>query len=326
MDFVLDNKNTLIFSTEKIANKEKFDYWVETVCEQLIFVNCERNTKGDFEGILRTNILNDMTFAEMHSVPQTFSRTKGQLSRMNYDSFIVSIPLTFSVNKSIGHRPLPSDKGDISFFDGSREQLLFVQDKIDALIMIIPKSTFMKYLPNPERFSGSLISTRTPAGFLASNYVRSIASQIGDMDTNLTSSIGDHMLQLFSLALNNTVDNAHNFSPAIRHSLFLQLKRYIETNLYDCNLTPQVIADAHRISLRYLYKIFEEEELTVNRFIMSRRLQKTKEALINSKNNHMSITAIALDYGFKDSSHFSRSFKKEFGFTAKEIRKQGVPR
>ncbi|WP_179957747.1 helix-turn-helix domain-containing protein [Exilibacterium tricleocarpae] len=325
-NFILGDQNTLTFSTESIDNKEKFDYWIETVCKQLIFVDCKRHDNEPFEGTLRTNNLSNITFSEMYTVPQTFFRSKQQLAQLEEDFLIASIPLTFSVEKSINRRPIPSARGDISIFDGSREQFLFVKDSINALIIIIPKASIKHYLPCPEDFAGRVISKNTPTGFLASNYVRTIASQIGRLDPGLESPLGDNLLQLFALALANTKENANQFAPAVKYSLCLQIKRYIEANLHDPDLSPKSIADAHKVSLRYLYNVFEQEKFTVSRFIMMRRLQRSRDALANPENTHLSITAIALDHGFKDTSHFSRTFKKEFGFTAKDLREITFPK
>lgn len=60
---------------------------------------------------------------------------------------------------------------------------------------------------------------------------------------------------------------------------------------------------------------------TVYRFILEERLAKTK---ILIQYTDLSLKSIALKNGFKSFPHFSRSFKKKYGYSPSELRKQAL--
>lgn len=96
------------------------------------------------------------------------------------------------------------------------------------------------------------------------------------------------------------------------------LTRYIDAHLEDAALCPQRLALAFRVSLRALYRVTSQEGLTPAGLIWKRRLHTARQYL---RGDAASITAIAHQSGFKDSGHFSRAFRREFGEAPSVARK-----
>jgi AraC-like DNA-binding protein len=109
-----------------------------------------------------------------------------------------------------------------------------------------------------------------------------------------------------------------NIAP--RTSLYRRLTSYIEEQLTDPNLSPASIAQKHHISPRYLQLIFSEQGTTVGTWIRSRRLAKCRAELANLSKDR-SVTEIAMDWGFNDIAHFSRSFSSAYGISPREFRR-----
>jgi AraC-like DNA-binding protein len=65
---------------------------------------------------------------------------------------------------------------------------------------------------------------------------------------------------------------------------------YIEENLGDPKLTPTRIAAAFRITTRYLHHLFSEEDETVARYILRRRLEECARALTSPTQRKRTIT------------------------------------
>lgn len=106
-----------------------------------------------------------------------------------------------------------------------------------------------------------------------------------------------------------------------RTTLFDRVRTYIDKRLDELDLAPASIAAAHHISVRYLHFIFNERGLTVGGWIRMRRLDQCRAALVDRRHDK-SITEIALNWGFSDAAHFSRSFKASFGTTPTEYRRR----
>ena len=83
-----------------------------------------------------------------------------------------------------------------------------------------------------------------------------------------------------------------------------------------------MIAQAFGVSTRYVHKLFANDSLTVNRYIQSIRLDASYQSLSDPKFVSFSITDIAVYWGFYDLPHMTRCFKKAFGVTPRDVRKQ----
>jgi AraC-like DNA-binding protein len=103
-----------------------------------------------------------------------------------------------------------------------------------------------------------------------------------------------------------------------------EIIRYIEQHLTDPALSIGQIADLHRISKRYLHWLFREEAMTVNEFIISRRLQGCRKELINPDAAHRHVSQIAYAWGFANLSHFSKRYRAQFQESPTETRRTAV--
>jgi AraC family transcriptional regulator, positive regulator of tynA and feaB len=106
--------------------------------------------------------------------------------------------------------------------------------------------------------------------------------------------------------------------PALRETshcgeLSSRIENFIEMHLPEPTLCPAEIAAAIGISVRHLHRLFMRKGRTVADWIRERRLRECRSDLADSRMRERTITEIAFFWGFNDSAHFSRSFKKQFG-------------
>ena len=98
------------------------------------------------------------------------------------------------------------------------------------------------------------------------------------------------------------------------------VQKVIDESLTQPGLSPVGLASRLNISVRHLYRLFEEQDDSVCRYIQRARLKRSADDLTNPFLRSESITSIAYKWGFTDSAHFSRSFKKQFEVSPKDFR------
>lgn len=98
------------------------------------------------------------------------------------------------------------------------------------------------------------------------------------------------------------------------------VQKVIDESLTQPGLSPVGLASRLNISVRHLYRLFEEQDDSVCRYIQRARLKRSADDLTNPFLRSESITSIAYKWGFTDSAHFSRSFKKQFEVPPKDFR------
>lgn len=104
----------------------------------------------------------------------------------------------------------------------------------------------------------------------------------------------------------------------------LTLERIIEHvnhHLHDPSLSPETLAQAHNISVRYLHLLFSRRGIQVATWIRQRRLESCRSDLASAPES-VTITSIALKWGFNDSSHFSRLFSNTYGESPNAYRRR----
>lgn len=69
------------------------------------------------------------------------------------------------------------------------------------------------------------------------------------------------------------------------NNLMEKAERYIIENLAKPDLTPKLIAEHIGVSLRHLYRLFLQENLSINKYIQLKRLEKSKRICLIKRTN-----------------------------------------
>ncbi|MEE9095849.1 helix-turn-helix transcriptional regulator [Pseudarthrobacter phenanthrenivorans] len=109
------------------------------------------------------------------------------------------------------------------------------------------------------------------------------------------------------------------------HALFTASTEVIENRLWDETLDAEDLATRLNVSTRTLHRAFRAQGATVSLWIRERRLDRCRRDLQDPNFHHLSVGAIAAQWGLKDAAHFSRLFKARFGESPRKFR-AGEPR
>ncbi|XVU24868.1 helix-turn-helix domain-containing protein [Actinoplanes sp. CA-054009] len=104
-------------------------------------------------------------------------------------------------------------------------------------------------------------------------------------------------------------------------TLLTRIRAYTRLHMGDPSLTPALIAAAHNISVRHLYKLCAEADLSLEQWIIDQRLDRIRHDLTLPDRAHLPIAAIAHHWGFRDPTHFARRFKSRYGLTPSQWRR-----
>jgi AraC-like DNA-binding protein len=99
-----------------------------------------------------------------------------------------------------------------------------------------------------------------------------------------------------------------------------RILEYVELHLPEPDLSPETLARAHHISVRYLHKLFQQKGTTVGRWILRRRLEECRRDLLRQGRRSRTIAAVAGRWGFTSATHFSRVFRTAYGMSPREWR------
>ncbi|HLH91321.1 MAG TPA: helix-turn-helix transcriptional regulator [Xanthobacteraceae bacterium] len=88
------------------------------------------------------------------------------------------------------------------------------------------------------------------------------------------------------------------------------------------DLTVASVAARHRVTPRYVRKLFESEHTTFSEFVLQQRLARARRMLADPRAAGETISAIAFACGFGDLSYFNRVFRRHYGATPTAVRER----
>jgi AraC-like DNA-binding protein len=106
--------------------------------------------------------------------------------------------------------------------------------------------------------------------------------------------------------------------PATRGGMLATVRSFMRGNLHDAELDVTHIAEAHYISRRLLYELFEPFDETPGEHL--RRLRLHRAAALLAVPEGGTVMEIAARCGFSDATTFTRAFHREFGMLPREYR------
>jgi AraC-like DNA-binding protein len=136
-----------------------------------------------------------------------------------------------------------------------------------------------------------------------------------DLSGNAGRHLGDALTSLIIAQMADTAGEATDGDPAER------ILAYCTVHLADPSLSVASVARAHRMSVRYLHKLFQDRELSLAAWIRRRRLEAIRRDLADPALAHRTVASIAARWGVQSAPHLSRALRAEFGCTAADIRR-----
>lgn len=106
-----------------------------------------------------------------------------------------------------------------------------------------------------------------------------------------------------------------------RETLLTRVLAYARAHLREPDLTPQRIAWAHNTSVRTLYRLCDDGGVSLEKWIIRRRLEGARADLAAPAHAHRTIDTIARSWGFTNPAFFSRRFRQTYGTTPSQWRK-----
>jgi len=308
-----------LVSTNAVQKKDRLSYWCDLICD--VFVHLESKPLGvpSFFGTISTNHLASIQFSEVYSTSQHVIRSYRQIAKSTEEYFLVSFQLSGEGVVKQNGRIANLSRGDWAIYDSTQPYELLFKDRFKQMVLQIPKRLLISRLPLLEDMTALTIAGNTGLGKVTTDFIQSTNQQIALIPSPLSAQLASTTIDLLVTSLNESCLNSERTSRC-RTIKTIEIKSFVREQLSNPKLSAEMIADASNYSRTYLYSLFQKEELTISQYIKNLRLEKCRQELSLDLPNLRSITEIAFSWGFNDSAHFSRSFKKKFGFSPRAYR------
>jgi AraC-like DNA-binding protein len=203
--------------------------------------------------------------------------------------------------------------GDLVFHDPARRDHLRFSGPCRLTVFRVPRSPLGISPSDLHRVMGRRVRGDEGVGALVSNFLSALAAETDFRRARTGHRFARNAVDLVAVLVVQLLGEETPDASDVGTETVSRIRAFIEEHLTDPDLSPESIAFAHRISVRYLHKLFQREGTTVGQWIRRRRLDACRRELGRSANRRPSVAAVAQRWGFSSPSHFSRTFRDTYG-------------
>jgi len=210
----------------------------------------------------------------------------------------------------------------VTVADSAMAATMITDEPYTTIGLTVPASVLRHYLPEPEkavgvRFSGKAGLSKVVSYMLLTMWEYAEADNFDEIGTELA----HNLLGILSTCcrVNGGEPEEESSDTKAKRE---RIKRIIDQNLHKPDLCVGELARQLGFSVRYVQRLFSQEEYTVSEYVRRQRLAGCKKQLADPAWMNHSITEIAFNWGFNSSAHFARVFKAQYGINAREFRSQ----
>jgi AraC-like DNA-binding protein len=274
------------------------------------------DTTGDFRVKTRAARVRDVAVTDIHGVSAL--RTEGKLSGIEDQVRM------FVVRRGAWTLGGPPDRGSQTVSAGQfllrhvgRPMHLQTLPHTVVKVLVLP-STVLKPLLGNRAVTGPADSAEVRLLAAHANTVALTAPDLGQAGVEAAHST---LIELTKAVVRGRFDDAE---PLLASALCQAAKELAESRLADPELSPAMLARELHVSVRTLQRAFTSVGESAAAYIRQRRLEEARLTL-TAPSNRLSITELAAYWQFADSSHFTRAFKKRYGWTPTEYARSTRP-
>ncbi|CAB3774071.1 MULTISPECIES: helix-turn-helix domain-containing protein [Burkholderia] len=307
------------FPLTSVDEGDSFEQWHQVTCRNYSVTQCDAQRNQGFRASIIGRDLGDIAICQIASTvsgdsPLCVTRTACDIRQDRRDDFLLWVAQEGEVMFEQHDRSVRLRHGDIMLHDQAYPFSLTFSNTSASTIVRIPRDTLTPWLPGAENLVAMRLPGESALARISSLVVSELYRETSETELSVMTvrRLCAGAMQIWSAAFNEA------FQPCLVQSQDARLQRaqrYMSERLHETDMTSASVAAGIGVSTRTLLRLFASLGTTPMRWLWSQRLAASHDVLTCGKAR--SVTEVALTFGFRDLSHFCRSFKATFGISAR---------
>jgi len=305
-----------LFSTDMLPASDRIDAWQWNA--QQICGDCRiRLPKTSFHGSIEIRNIAGLPLTRFSSSALSFWKWPFDHVTAQNRSCLVITQIAGTRQYLQGGKEILLKPGDSTIIDTSIPWSSSCDTDCVRLYLRVPRWMMQDQLRMHEIPTAQKIGGATAPGTILSRLSQNLYDEATWMNGEELAGALDHYFDVLT-----SCTRGEAAQPATLREFKARILRFIDAHLGEQALNPSAIAEAMGISVRHLHRVFSVTGCTVGDCIRVLRLDQCRKDLADPRLRGRSITEIAFARGFCDAAHFSHSFRKQFGISARIFRAQ----
>jgi len=308
-------------STDEIDDRDRFAYWLDMICAMYARLECDP-PDVEVQGQIEFSDLGALQLTSLRSNVQFVRRTPSMIRGDTRDACLVMIQREGHARVRQDGRESRLAPGDFVMYDTIRPYELHFEDRShQVMIVCLPRSELQPHVANLQDLTARTVPGTCAAGNLLLSMIDTLRHDVDRLHPSSVIGVSEGITSIVAAGLRSLPEA--NVQQATRLSSYqvARVKAYVMDHLRDPELTVGSIAAAMRLSPDHLSRLFRGEPAPLSRWIWQQRLDACRRELCDPRRMHSSVSDIAFSWGFNDATHFSRSFRQQFGLSPREWRR-----
>jgi AraC-like DNA-binding protein len=309
----------LIFSTAVVHPRDRFAYWHDVACKEIIGHEAKPRVRSQFEASLHAATLSVMDLITFDNSPMDAAVTRRNIERTSDDCLLICRQMKGEVLLEQDSRQERLAAGEFAILD-PRHPYTAVFAASRMLLIKVPRRILEQRCGRVRELSARVVTRDNHIGAITSDFLALLARHVGALDGSAAATSSAYALDLIALSLLRLKGDQRPSRSSARSLALSNMRAFIESRLGDPELDPAAVAAGTGISLRYAQALMADAGTSLSRYIQARRLSRCAQALTDPAQSRRAVGEIAFAWGFTDAAHFGRLFKKRFGMTPRDYR------
>ena len=260
--------------------------------------------------------------ARIQASPATVVRDRALITSTDPEWMKLTLLHNGPVGIAQGDRMTRLKPGDLFACDTTRPYRLTGIGASDMTVFCVPRTSLGRHADTISRRTALPISTQAGIGRLLGQLIGGVQSMDSELPGHGAAGlyVADALTALLLAAFADTTPER----VCVGSDFIDRIRVYVLANLGDPLLSAERVARQHNISVRYLYTLFQGQDLTFAAWVRHERLLRIRRDLLDPAFDDRSTAAIAARWGILDAKHLGRALKSEFGVTATELRRKSA--
>jgi len=307
-------------STVGLSGKEKFDFWHDVVCRNVVDLDCQSARGVPFEASIDGVRLGDLNLWRIDSSAHSVTRNPSSIARASSESVVLNFVVEGRLEVEQDGGAVSLDAGDGALCDGDRPYTLQLKDNVQIACAKLPRSMLSPRSTGLRRATAVSFAKRSSLCPMVFGYLVNLTRCGYQLSACGSDKVARNFTELLGAMLDEVASTSQLPLSDYRSAALVRVKDFVQRHASDHSLDCAAVANALKLSPRYINRLMEAEGTSLARYIWRLRLERAARDLRDPALMTRSVSVIAMSHGFNDLSHFSKAFRGSFGRSPREFR------
>ncbi|NVM41607.1 helix-turn-helix domain-containing protein [Ochrobactrum intermedium] len=307
--------NETFISIAMVEVEARNDFWREATRPVFDTMPLSPDSKEPLEGAISSRPLGSIAIGTVSFNGQRYIRDHRTIVHSDLDYYLIQLFTSGKMNGDFNGLGVRADVGDICFLDLSKA----FKSEVDAgsrISLAVSRRDLEKVI-GPRSLHGVVLRGDQPMTRLIATYLKGIRSLERSLSPVEALASEEALIALLAGAVKGDALESLEDYPSMSIALRQRVLAFIDQNIGEQELSPELIQQKLRVSRSHLYRAFAEDG-GVAKIIRDRRLDEAFKQLAKPSKQSRSVSQIAYSLGFSSGNQLLRGFRARFDMTPKE--------